>query len=99
MRKPSPRYDKPDDWLNVRVWWTAKHRFNGTVHLAVSMGGGKVTRCGLRIYARGKTWKIYQWERHGNSPIAPTCGQCIKWRKYDEEVKQSDGVRVGRRSI
>lgn len=89
MKPTRTRYDKAEDWQKVRVWWTAKHRWNGTVHLAVSVGGGRMTRCGLRIYRGGKMWKLYEWERHGNSPISPTCGHCIRWRKFDQEAEKS----------
>jgi hypothetical protein len=65
------------------VWWSAKHKFDGTVHLAVSISNGKITRCGKRIYPSGKAFKLYEWTRHGNSPITPTCGVCLKLRKYD----------------
>lgn len=98
MRPTRPRYDKSEDWQKVRVWWTAKHRFNGTVHLAVSVGGGKITRCGLRIYVGGKTWKLYEWERHGRSPIAATCGQCLKWRRFDLDIENRDSYRFGRQA-
>lgn len=76
---------KDYDWSKTRVWWSAKHKWSGQVHLAASLGGGRITRCGLRIYQNGKQFRLYEWTRHGRSPIAPTCGQCIRLHKGDVE--------------
>jgi len=90
MRKAPPRYDNPEDWRKARVWWSAKHKWNGTVHLAVSISNGKMTRCGLRIYPKSKAFRLYEWQRHGNSPVTPTCGMCLYARKFDLAAKGQD---------
>ena len=82
-------YYKSESWLKVRVWWEAKHRFRGTTHLAVTLGGGKLTRCGMRFYytakkRRGKNFALYEWTRLGHDPIVPTCPQCLRLIKWDQ---------------
>lgn len=85
MRKHDQvRYDKPEDWQKARVWWSAKHKWSGIVHVAVSVANGKVTRCGMRIYPGSKNFKLYEWTRMGNSPVVPTCSQCLRLRAYDK---------------
>lgn len=74
---------KDYDWSKTRVWWSARHKWSGMVHLAASIGGGRVTRCGIRIYAGGKQYKLYDWVKHGNSPIPPSCGQCLRLHRHD----------------
>lgn len=88
MPRAKRRLKSEKDWTTVRVWYSAKHKWHRTIHVAASgsdVGGGNllVTRCGLRIYKNTKQFKLYEWNKSG-SPVTPTCGQCLKLLKYDK---------------